>query len=56
MSTEFETFDLGDFDLLCGQQLEKAHIAYKTFGDSGSPAIVYLTWFSGRSESHLWIA
>lgn len=47
MDGTFETFYLGDWELQSGQKLEKAHLAYKTFGHSESPAIVYPTWFSG---------
>ena len=47
MEETFETFDLGDWELQSGQKLEKAHLTYKTFGQSESPAIVYPTWFSG---------
>lgn len=47
MSEEYETFKLGDWKLQSGEQIKNAHIAYKTFGDSSSPAIVYPTWFSG---------
>lgn len=44
---QYETFKLGDWELQSGQKIEDAHIAYKTFGDPKSPAIVYPTWFSG---------
>ena len=47
MTVEYETLDLGDWELQCGQVLKNAHIAYKTFGTPTSPAIVYPTWFSG---------
>ena len=45
--TDYETFKLGDWKLQCGATLPDAHIAYKTFGDPKSPAIVYPTWYSG---------
>ena len=52
---DFETFKLGDWELQSGEKLINASIAYKTFGDPNSPAIVYPTWFSGcmypKSES-----
>ena len=44
---DYETFKLGDWKLQCGEEIPDAHIAYKTFGDSKSPAIVYPTWYSG---------
>jgi homoserine O-acetyltransferase len=44
---QYETFKLGDWELQSGQKIKDAHIAYKTFGDPKSPAIVYPTWFSG---------
>ncbi|BAE56138.1 unnamed protein product [Aspergillus oryzae RIB40] len=44
---DFETFKLGDWELQSGEKLINASIAYKTFGDPKSPAIVYPTWFSG---------
>lgn len=47
MSQEFEIFKLGDWELQSGEKLLDAHLAYKTFGDPKSPAIVYPTWFSG---------
>ena len=47
MSQEYETYSLGNWKLQSGEQIDNAHIAYKTFGDPTSPAIVYPTWFSG---------
>lgn len=44
---DYETFKLGDWKLQGGATLPDAHIAFKTFGDPKSPAIVYPTWFSG---------
>lgn len=44
---EYETFNLGDWELQSGEKLLDAHLAYKTFGDPASPAIVYPSWFSG---------
>lgn len=44
---EYETYKLGDWELQSGEKIPNAHIAYKTFGDPTSPAIVYPTWFSG---------
>jgi homoserine acetyltransferase len=44
---EYETYNLGDFKLKSCGVIPDAHIAYKTFGNPQSPAIIYLTWFSG---------
>ncbi len=44
---EHNTYKLGDFRLKSGGVIPYAHIAYKTFGDPQSPAIIYPTWFSG---------
>ena len=46
-ANEYQTYKLGDWQLQSGDVLLDAHIAYKTFGDPDSPAIVYPTWFSG---------
>ena len=43
----YQTFKLGDWKLQCGADIPDAHIAYKTFGDSKLPAVVYPTWYSG---------
>jgi homoserine O-acetyltransferase len=45
---DYEVYKLGDWELQSGEKLIDAHIAYKTFGNPESPAIVYPTWFSGR--------
>jgi homoserine acetyltransferase len=42
-----ETFKLGDWKLESGHLIPDAHIAYKTLGDSKSPAIIYPSWYSG---------
>lgn len=49
---EYETFQLGDWKLQCGEAITDAYIAYKTFGDPKSPAIVYPTWYSGGIQQH----
>lgn len=41
MSGEFQTYALGDFSLKNGGTIPKADIAYKTFGEPTSPAIIY---------------
>jgi homoserine acetyltransferase len=45
-----ETYKLGDWNLQCGQVIPDAWIAYKTFGDSKSPAIIYPSWYSGSKN------
>ena len=57
MSTnaEYETFELGDWKLQCGEFIPDAYIAYKTFGDPESPAIVYPTWYSGAISDNTWL-
>ncbi|KNG85138.1 homoserine acetyltransferase family protein [Aspergillus nomiae NRRL 13137] len=52
---DFETFKLGDWELQSGEKLIDASIAYKTFGDPKSPAIVYPTWFSGSISDNVWL-
>ncbi|PYH96688.1 alpha/beta-hydrolase [Aspergillus ellipticus CBS 707.79] len=52
---EYETFKLGDWELQSGEKLLDAHIAYKTFGDPQSPAIVYPSWFSGLLSDNYWL-
>jgi pimeloyl-ACP methyl ester carboxylesterase len=44
---EYQKYDLGDFQLQNGDTLPGAWVAYKTFGNHQSPAILYPTWFSG---------
>ena len=48
--TDYETFKLGEWRLQSGESIPDAYIAYKTFGDSKSPAIVYPTWYSGCKD------
>jgi homoserine acetyltransferase len=47
---QFDTYKLEDWELQSGEKIKNAHIAYKTFGDPKSPAIVYPTWFSGSTS------
>ena len=42
-----QTYKLGDWKLQSGQCILNAQIAYKTFGDPKSPAIIYPSWYSG---------
>lgn len=51
----FETFELGDVQLVSGGVIPKAHIAYKTFGDRGNPAVIYPTWYSGSIADNEWL-
>lgn len=52
---DIKRFDLGDFRLQSGQQLPNAWIAYKTFGDPSSPAVLYPSWFSGAISDNEWL-
>ncbi|PYI26996.1 homoserine acetyltransferase family protein [Aspergillus indologenus CBS 114.80] len=52
---DYETFKLGDWDLQSGEKLVDAYIAFKTFGDPKSPAIVYPSWFSGQISDNFWL-
>jgi hypothetical protein len=42
-----QSYKLGDWKLQSGQSIPDAQIAYKTFGDPKSPAIIYPSWYSG---------
>lgn len=55
MPADYETYSLGDWKLKNGGTIPDAHIAYKTFGDSSSPAIIYPTWYSGEIENNEWL-
>ncbi|SPO23372.1 related to homoserine acetyltransferase family protein [Ustilago trichophora] len=49
-------FNLGDFELLSGEIIPNAHIAYRTYGDASKPAIVYPTWYSGTiTDGNEWL-
>lgn len=52
---DYKTYQLGDFKLSSGQILPNAFIAYKTFGDPSSPAIIYPSWFSGAISDNEWL-
>ncbi|UNI18333.1 Homoserine O-acetyltransferase [Purpureocillium takamizusanense] len=52
---DYKTFDLGDVELQLGGRLENAFIAYKTYGDAASPAIIYPSWFSGLISDNEWL-
>jgi len=53
MSIEYHS--LGDFKLQSGIVLPNALIAYKTFGDKSSPAVLYPSWFSGEIKDNEWL-
>ncbi|KAJ5578646.1 uncharacterized protein N7459_007610 [Penicillium hispanicum] len=55
MAQDYEIFKLGDWELQSGEKIVDAHLAYKTFGDPKSPAIVYPTWFSGSISDNFWL-
>ncbi|SJX61950.1 related to homoserine O-acetyltransferase [Sporisorium reilianum f. sp. reilianum] len=49
-------YELGDFELLSGETIADAHLAYRTYGDASNPAIVYPTWFSGTiTDGNEWL-
>ncbi|EXJ87391.1 homoserine O-acetyltransferase [Capronia epimyces CBS 606.96] len=53
--SDYETYDLGDFKLQSGVVLPGAWIAYKTYGDPGTPAVLYPTWYSGTISDNEWL-
>ncbi|EMC92028.1 hypothetical protein BAUCODRAFT_159807 [Baudoinia panamericana UAMH 10762] len=55
MPADYETYSLGDFKLKSGGTIPDAHIAYKTFGESSKPAIVYPSWYSGAIGDNEWL-
>ena len=55
MSTDYETYKLGDWKLKNGGTIPDAHIAYKTFGKSENPAIIYPSWYSGLISDNEWL-
>ena len=52
---DYKTYNLGDFKLQSGQSIPKAWIAYKTFGDPSSPAVLYPTWYTGLISDNEWL-
>jgi homoserine acetyltransferase len=48
---DYKTYQLGNFKLKSGKEIPDAFIAYKTLGDPSLPAIIYPTWYSGRTFS-----
>ena len=55
MSHDYETYQLGDWKLKNGGTIPNASIAYKTFGDPSSPAIIYPSWYSGSLSDNYWL-
>ncbi|GAB7355114.1 hypothetical protein MBLNU459_g5690t1 [Dothideomycetes sp. NU459] len=54
-SQDYDTYSLGKFKLKNGGSIPNAHIAYKTYGDSKSPAIIYPSWYSGSISDNEWL-
>ncbi|KAJ5711964.1 hypothetical protein N7488_006120 [Penicillium malachiteum] len=52
---DYEIYKLGDWELQSGQNIADAHIAFITFGDPKSPAILYPSWFSGLLSDNFWL-
>ncbi|KAL7784086.1 Alpha/Beta hydrolase protein [Trichoderma ceciliae] len=52
---DYKIFPLGDFKLVSGETIPNAFLAYKTFGHSSSPAIIYPSWFSGTISDNEWL-
>ncbi|KAF5873380.1 putative homoserine acetyltransferase family protein [Botrytis fragariae] len=50
-----QRYSLGNWKLQSGQEIPDAHIAFKTFGDPSSPAIIYPSWFSGAIADNEWL-
>lgn len=58
LKTDFELYDLGNFEFQCGITLHGAKLAYKTFGTLNAAktnAIVYPTWYSGLISENYWL-
>ncbi|KOS19905.1 Homoserine O-acetyltransferase [Escovopsis weberi] len=52
---DYSIFRLGDFELVSGEVLPDAFIAYKTYGHPSSPTVIYPTWFSGLISDNEWL-
>lgn len=48
---DYQTYKLGDWHLQSGEVIPDAFIAYKTYGSSELPAIIYPTWYSGSRST-----
>ena len=57
-NAEYDTFDLGDWELQSGEVLPKAWIAYKTYGDPKAEGgvILYPSWYSGSMFSIIFLS
>jgi homoserine acetyltransferase len=55
MSQDYQTYSLGSFALQSGGTLPEAFIAYKTFGSSNNPAVLYPSWYSGLISDNEWL-
>jgi homoserine O-acetyltransferase/O-succinyltransferase len=58
VSTEVQTFGLGDFELDGGVTLPDAKLAYTAYGelnDARDNVIVWPTWFTGSHAEHEWM-
>ncbi|KAK4632376.1 putative acyltransferase [Fulvia fulva] len=55
MSSNYDTYSLGDFKLKNGGMIPNASIAYKTFGESTNPAVIYPSWYSGLISDNEWL-
>ena len=55
VSSNIKTFPLGDFTLQSGATLPGAWLAYRTFGSSSLPAVLYPSWFSGSIANNEWL-
>ncbi|PFH55323.1 hypothetical protein XA68_18574 [Ophiocordyceps unilateralis] len=53
--TDYDSYPLGDFPLDSGEVLPSASLAYKTYGDSSLPCIVYPTWFVSAIGDNEWL-
>lgn len=53
--SDYKTYILGDFELQNGSIIPKAFIAYKTFGEASSPAVLYPSWYSGLIADNEWL-
>ncbi|KAK5228469.1 hypothetical protein LTR72_002353 [Exophiala xenobiotica] len=53
--SDYSTFSLGDFTLQSGSTIPNAFIAYKTYGSSSNPAILYPTWYTGLISDNEWL-
>lgn len=56
LDSDVQTYSLGDFTLKSGEVIPDAFLAYLTFGQKGSPLILYPTWYSGTiKDGNEWL-